>query len=205
MTTKNIIIIGAGGHARSITDVVESDGDFQIHGFVDSNLNIGDKFCGYDVIGSDDDLSDILPHAENALIGIGQISNPNIRQNLFQLLKEKGFKLPAISSPSSIISVNSFVGQGTIIMHGAIVNSGAKIGENCIINTGSIIEHDVEVGDNTHISTGVIVNGSSKVGKSSFIGSGSVIRNNINIGERCLVGMGSKVLNDLPDFAEHKD
>ena len=202
---NKLIIIGTGGHAKSILDVVELQNKFDVVGFVDNNLEVGSKIFSYNVLGKDEELSRLIKTSDNALIAVGQIQNPDIRNDLYIMLKDLDFKLPSVISPRAHVSESAFIDEGTVVMHGAIVNAGAKIGANCIINSGAIIEHDAEIGKNCHISTGVIINGSARVGNSSFIGSGSVIRNNISIGERCIVGMGSKVLKDMVDNKIHKN
>jgi len=202
---NKLIIIGAGGHAKSSLDVIHSEKKFRVVGFVDNAYKQGDTFCSYKILGNDNDLDQLVNLAKNAFIAIGQISNPDIRNNLYIRLRDIGFKLPSILSPNASISIDSFIHEGTIVMNGACVNSGAKIGSNCIINTGAIIEHDAIIGDNCHISTNAVVNGSCSVGNSSFIGSGSILRNNISIGSKCFVGMGSRVLKDLPDNTQYRD
>ncbi len=201
---SDLIIVGAGGHAKSALDVVEQESSFNVLGFVDNNLEKGTKVFSYEVLGKDDDLPELTSISENVLIAVGQIKDPDLRKKLYLKVKEIGFKLPNIISPKAYVSNDSEIGEGTIVMHGAIINAGARIGTNCIINTGSIIEHDVEIGDNCHVSTGVTVNGSVKIGNETFIGSGSVLRNNISIGRRCLIGMGSNIINDLPDKTNYK-
>ena len=88
-----------------------------------------------------------------ALITTGHIKNSKIRENLFEKVLNDGFKFPTIISPLSYASKHSSIGEGTIIMHGSIINAGAKIGRNCIINSKSLIEHDVVIGDHCHISS----------------------------------------------------
>ena len=98
------------------------------------------------------------------------------------------------------------LGTGSIVMHGAIVNAGAKVGNNCIINTLALLEHDAVIGDHCHISTGAILNGGVNVGTGSFIGSGCVLKEGLSIGKDCLVGIGLTVrhtLNDSTHFTGH--
>ena len=77
------------------------------------------------------------------------------------------------------------LGEGTIILHGAIINANVKVGKNCIINSKALIEHDSIIGDNCHISTGTIINGGVKVGDGTFIGSGSITKQSITIYHKC--------------------
>jgi len=126
-------------------------------------------------------LNEISPKGYSAIITVGQIKNFKVRERLFYKEKKLGFNLPYIKSPSAYISKHSKIGEGKIIMHGAIINAGSTIGKNCIINTNSLIEHDVIIGDNTHVSTRATVNGNVLVEKRVFVGSRSVIKNNIKV------------------------
>jgi len=168
---KEIIILGAGGHAKSVIDVIELQNEYKIAGIVDNSLEKWSSFLNYKVIGNDSDLKDLRKKYEYAFIGVGQIKIPNIRIKLFNRLKELKFNLPVIISPLAYVSKRAILGEGTIIMHHALVNIDSKIGKNCIINTKALIEHDVVVEDNCHISTGAIINGGVVVKSGTFYGS----------------------------------
>ena len=190
-----IILIGAGGHARSCIDVIEAKGKFKIAGFVEKNNSNLKENLEYPVIGTDDELQSLRKKYSFALITIGQIKSPKKRIRLFSVLKKLNFILPVIISPQAYISKYSTIGQGTILMHNSIVNANAIVGENCIINNKALIEHDVIIGNHCHISTGAIINGNAKVGSESFIGSGVITKESISIGSNCVIGAG-KVLKE---------
>ena len=88
------------------------------------------------------------------------------------------------------------MGEGTVVLHQAFVNAGAKVGCNVILNTATNIEHDAVIGDHCHISTGTMVNGDCKVGERCFIGSQSVLANGITVGD-IIVGAGSLVRKSI--------
>jgi len=192
-----IILIGAGGHARACIDVIELSGEFKIAGLIEKNESIVQKNLGYPVIGKDDDLQNLRKKYKNAIITIGQIKFPEPRNKLYKLLREMDFKLPVIISPRAYVSKNTQIGEGTMVMHGAIVNANAVIGSNCIINNKVLIEHDASIGNNCHIATGAIINGKVTVGKESFVGSGVVTKQSISIGNNCVIGAGIIVKSDL--------
>ena len=191
---KEIIILGAGGHTRSLIDVIELESKYQIAGIIDNELKIGDKVLGYDVIGRDEDLKKFREKYQYAIIGVGQIKTPNIRIKLFELLKSLNYVLPIIISPRAYVSKYAFIDEGSVIMHDAFVNANAKIGKNCIINTKAIIEHDVTIEDNCHISTGAIINGGTIVRKNSFIGSNAMAKEYIEIKANSVRGGGAIIL-----------
>jgi sugar O-acyltransferase (sialic acid O-acetyltransferase NeuD family) len=196
---KEIILIGGGGHCRSCIDVIETEGKFQIAGILDVAEKKGQKISGYEIIGTDHDIEALAQKYDYFFISLGQIKSYSLRDNLFKRLRSLGVKTPTITSPYAITSRYATTGEGSIIMHGAIINSHATIGHNSIINTSALIEHDASVGDCTHISTAAIINGSSRVGNHSFIGSNTVIKDSIKIGDRCIISAGTFIKNDLPD------
>jgi sugar O-acyltransferase (sialic acid O-acetyltransferase NeuD family) len=199
MTKPSIILIGAGGHARSCIDVIEQQGYFQIAGLVGLPEQLQTCHLGYDVIGTDSDLPELAKTYQYALITVGQIQVAEHRIRLYQQAIQLGFQLPIIIAPTAHVSRHATLGEGSIVMHHAIVNAGARVGNNRIINTGALIEHDATVEDNCHISTGAILNGDVAVGAGSFIGSCSVIKEGVVIGKGCLVGMGLTVRHNLSD------
>ena len=201
MTKPSLILIGAGGHAISCIDVVEQQGQYQIAGLIGMPNEVKTQLLGYEVIGTDNDLSELIKTHQYALITVGQIKTSEHRIRLYHQAIQLGFKLPIIIAPTAHVSRHATFGAGCIIMHGAIVNAGVSVGNNCIINTRALIEHDATVEDNCHISTGTILNGDVTVGAGSFIGSCSVIKEGVTIGEGCLVGMGLTVRHNLRDYA----
>lgn len=199
---KEIIIIGAGGHAKSCIDIINQDKAYSIKGIIGLESELGLNILDYDIIGEEKDLEKLFLTCKNAFIAIGQIKTAKKRKKLYDYLYAIGFKLPAIISPRSYVSSNSKIGQGSIIMHGATVNAGASIGNNCIINTNAIIEHDAVIQNHCHISTGSIINGASTIGEGTFIGSGTIVNNNINIGKESLIGSSKNIYKDLEDFTK---
>jgi sugar O-acyltransferase (sialic acid O-acetyltransferase NeuD family) len=197
---NKIILVGAGGHAKSCIDVIEKENKYSIAGLIGKKSEVGLVKNGIKVIGSDEDIPGLAQEFEFALITVGQIENYSLRTALYEIVCQSGMKLPTIISPTAHIASSVRIGQGTIVMHGSIINTSVNIGSNCIINSGAIIEHDSEIGNNTHISTGVIINGEVKIGDETFIGSGSVIRNGVNIGNRVFIKMGSRVIDDVRLF-----
>lgn len=195
---QKIILIGGGGHCKSCIDVIEQKETFQIAGIVDLPEKLHQKILGYEIIATDDDLPQMLNEYENFLITLGQIKSPDKRIRIFQTLREIGAKLPVTISPLAYVSKHAKIGDGTIIMHHALINAGAKIGENCIINTKALIEHDAIIGDHCHIATGAIINGGVKVGSGIFFGSNAVCKEYIEIVEQTVIGCGAKITRDLP-------
>ncbi len=178
---KEIILVGGGGHCKSVIDVIEQEGKYKIAGIIDKKELIGSTVLGYKVIGCDDDLVSLREKFPHAIVTVGHIKSNTLRVKIFQLLKELDFHMPSIISPFAYVSKHAFVDEGSIIMHHALVNPHAKIGKNCIINSKALIEHDTIIEDNCHISTASVINGGTVVKENSFYGSNATSKEYIEI------------------------
>lgn len=192
---KPLILIGGGGHCKSVIEAAESAG-YSILGVLDVPEEDGKKILSTKVIGTDDDIPSYVDQAE-FVITVGFIKNPTIRIKLYHKVKEAGGKLATIIASSAYVSKYAEIGEGTVVFHQAFVNAGAKVGCNVILNTATNIEHDAVIGDHCHISTGTMVNGECKVGTRCFIGSQSVLANCISVGDDIIVGAGSLVRKSI--------
>lgn len=197
MNQKNLVLIGGGGHCKSVIDVAESAG-YNILGILDIPAEVGKFVLDYKVIGTDDDIPQYVDKAE-FIITVGFIKNPAIRIRIYNKIKEAGGKLATIVASTAHVSRYATLDEGTVVMHQAVINAGAKVGENCIINTFCNIEHDAIIGDQCHISTGTMVNGDCKVGERVFIGSQSVLANGISVGDDIILGAGSFVRKNISE------
>lgn len=170
---EDIIIIGFGGHAKSVCDTIESIGQFNIVGYTDNE----DKKSKYVYLGTDDVLEDYFKKGIKYLaMGIGYLGKINIRERIYTYAKDIGYQFPVIIDKTAIVSENATINEGTFVGKGVIVNVEAKIGKMCIINTGAIIEHECRVGDFTHIAVGAVLCGQ------------------VTIGDRCLIGANATVI-----------
>lgn len=193
---RPLILIGGGGHCKSVIEVAESAG-YEIKGILDMPDEVGKEVLpGHKVIGTDDEIPQYVEECD-FVITVGFIKNPALRIKLYNKVKAAGGRLATIIASTAHVSKYAELGEGTVIMHHAFVNAGAKIGDNCIINTFANIEHDAEVGNQCHISTGTMVNGECKIGENCFIGSQSVCVNCIEIASDIIVGAGSVVRKSI--------
>ena len=192
---KKIILIGAGGHARSCIDVIKELKKFKISYLLEKKITSSLKEFKK-VVYDKKNLLKINKNVKNAFICFGQIQNRTNRQKVFEELKKLNYKFPIIKSHTAYISKSSKILDGTIIMHRSIVNANVSIGYNNIINTGSIIEHDVLIGNHNHIAPGAIINGGVKIGNNCFIGSGSIIRQGMKIKNNSFIQAGKVILKN---------
>ena len=180
MGNRPLILLGGGGHCKSVIDVAECAG-YTILGILDRPEEVGKQVLGYEVIGVD---ADMVKYADKAdfVVTVGQIKSPALRIKLHQMLEDAGCKLATIISPLAHVSKYATIGEGTVVMHQAVINADAKVGKGCIINTFANIEHDAEIGDFCHISTGVMVNGGARIADGTFVGSQSTVNQMVNVG-----------------------
>lgn len=194
---EEIILIGGGGHCRSCIDVIEAQDVYQIAGIVDKEEK--DAVSGYEIIGTDQDLSGLADKYKLALITLGQIKDPVKRKELYDHCLELGFSFPVIVSPRALVSGRAKISAGTIVMHKALVNAGVQIGENCIINSKALVEHDAVIEANCHISTCAVVNGDCHLGSGSFLGSNAVLCHGLSLCSGTVVGAGAVVIENISE------
>ena len=188
--SKDVIIIGAGGHAKVIADIIYKSGDNLI-GFLDDNLaNKGKEiYLGKKVLGTTKDIENY--NKNYFVIGIG---NNSIRK---KINNENNLKLYTAIHPSAIIAQDVKIGTGSVIMAGVVINPGTVIGKNCIINTCSSLDHDNLLEDYVHISPGAHLAGTVSVKEGTWICTGATIINNITIAQNNIIGAGSVVIKDI--------
>jgi len=186
-----LAIIGAGGHAKSIFDIIKKKKTY----YYDEKkkfFQIGKK-----KIQIKGDLNLLVNSKKNitkAFIGIG---NNQIRKKIFNILKDEQFKFAILIHPKSYCAYETKIGEGTVVMQGALVNCDTVIGRNCIINTQASIDHDCVINDHTHICPGVTIAGNVKIGKNCWIGIGSKIIENCIIGDNVFVAAGSVITRNI--------
>lgn len=197
MGDRKIILLGAGGHARVIIDILTLSG-WVIAGVVDKIESGKTEFLGYPVIGNDDVLKEIYEGGvRNAVLGMGHIGNYIIRNNIYCKLKGIGYQLPNIIHPNATIASDVAMGEGNVIFAGSVINSGAVIGNIDIINTNVVIEHEVKIGNNVHVAPGGVILGAVSVMNNSFIGANSTVLQGRKVGRAVIIGAGSTVLKDV--------
>ncbi len=188
---KPLILIGGGGHCKSVIDAAESAG-YTILGVLDQPEKVGQDILNYKYIGTDDDIPNYVDKAE-FVITVGQIKSSSIRHKIAERVAKAGGNLATVVASDAYVSKYATIGEGTVVLHKAFVNAGARVGKNCIINTMVNIEHDAQIGDFCHISTGTMVNGETKIGHDTFVGSGSTLYNCIEIADNSIIPAGSVV------------
>ena len=197
---NRVVILGDGGHAISVTDVLFARNEFELFGVFGLKAERADFWHNQGIRWfHESELSSARDSASFALVGIGQILDPEPRVRAFNRVVETGFKPLTLVSPNAYVSKHAILGQGTVAMHGSVINAFARVGDNSIVNSRSLLEHGVKVGDHSHVSTGAILNGDSRVGDKTFIGSGAILKQGVSVGSMCVVSMGATITKNLPE------
>lgn len=190
---KEVVIIGAGGHAKVIIDILLKNLNRKIIGILDDNYkNLGyDNIYGIEILGKISKIKE-LPQNYSYIIAIG---NTEVRKRI--AMEYPTLNYIKIVSSNAYIAEDVEIGIGSVVSHNAVINPGSRIGEHCIINTAAVIEHDVKVGDFSHVAPGAIICGGVSIGKATWIGARSVVKECIEIGSDCLIGAGSVVVREI--------
>ena len=197
---KKLLLIGGGGHCKSVLDSLLEKNEYAEIGIVDKKEMVGNSIMGIPVIGCDADLPTLFHTGyQYAFVTVGSSGDPTIRIALFSVLSEIGYEIPIIMDSSSKISNHAKIEQGVFIGKQSIVNAGTVIHQGAIINSGSIVEHDCRIGAFVHIAPGAVLGGEVIVGENSHVGSNAAIKQQVSIGFNTIIGMGSVVLHNIHD------
>ena len=187
---KKVVIIGAGGHGRVVSDIVVACGDTGI-GFLDDSNTTNDKA---NVIGKSAEAEKYCDGETELFVAIG---NGKVREKIMNSMPNA--KWYTAVHPSAVISPSASVGEGTCVMPNAVINNSTIIGKGCIINTCASVDHDGVIGDYVHISCGARLAGTVTVGNCTWVGVGSTISNNVSVCSNLMIGAGAVVVKDITE------
>lgn len=195
---ERLLMLGLGGHAKSMLDTIWQGKKYHVFGALDCKEKVGLAYNSCKVIGTDEMLQKYYEQGiRNVAIGIGYMGKSNIRQRLYEKVKKIGFNVPAIVDQSAIVAKDVRIGEGVYIGKGAIVNADTDVGKMAIINTGAQIDHECIIGEFSHIAVGAVLAGNVRVNSLAFVGAGSIVKEEINVGDKAIIGAGSVVIRDV--------
>lgn len=190
--SRKVVIIGAGGHAKVIADIVFCRGD-RVVGFLDDDASkLGKKiYKDLEVLGT---TRDYTKYGDcEFIIAVG---DNHARGQIAETMSVKWY---TAIHPCAVVADTVKIGVGTVVMAGAVINSDSVIGRHCIVNTGATIDHDNALADFVHVSPGAHLAGTVKVGKYTWICIGATVINNISITDDVTLGAGAVTTKDLSE------
>ncbi|MET0697819.1 MAG: NeuD/PglB/VioB family sugar acetyltransferase [Acidimicrobiia bacterium] len=197
---SSVIVFGAGGHGKTLIELIREVGQLELVGVVDDRLARGSDVLGVRVLGNRDDLASIrhdgIGLAANA---IGGISNMASRVEVSQALAARGFVLPALIHPTAFVEASASIGEGAQILAHSYVGSDAVVGKGVIVNTGAVVSHDCVLEDHVNLSPGCLLAGGITVGEATLLGMGVTTYLGIDIGANVRAGNGAIITAPVPD------
>ncbi len=190
-----ILVIGAGGHCRSVMSVILAENKWQPIGVIDAGVpRENESILGVPVVaGLDSLLSGNTFGAKHIVVAIG---DNNDRSSISKKLRHAGFDLPNIFSPRAVVDPSAKFYSGSVVMPGAVICVMAKVGDGCIVNTNAVLEHESSIGDWVHLAPGAVVAGRSHIGQHVFLGANSTVVDKCQIADDVTIGAGSVVITD---------
>jgi len=190
MSTGGLLILGFGGHARSVADIALSAG-IAILRFYDPQARPGEAFCGFPAV-------DALPRElADGWCFLPASGDSRTRQTQMQAFGAG--RLATLVSPRSFVGVEARVGAGSLVAHSAHIGPATRIGKAVIINTGAIVDHESTVGDCSHVSVGATVAGRCSIGRRVMVGAGATVLDRVSIADDIIIGGGAVVVSDLAE------
>ncbi|WP_420473094.1 NeuD/PglB/VioB family sugar acetyltransferase [Noviherbaspirillum sp. ST9] len=189
-TYKGLLILGFGGHARSVADVALAAGVEELL-FVDANAREGENFLGHRVVR---EFTGKLPEHWACLPAAGDNER---RQNQLAEVTERGWVLATLIAPGASIGAGASIGEGSFVARHAHVGPMARVGKGSIINTGAAVEHECIVGDFVHVSVNATLAGRSRLGDFVFLGAGGTVIDSVEVGAHITIGAGGVVVASI--------
>jgi UDP-perosamine 4-acetyltransferase len=197
VTDKQLIMLGAGGHAKVLIQTLNAQGRV-VHAALSHDGRTHINTFPVRVMGKDDLLEGLEPSRVLLINGVGAVADTEKRREVFQRVLAAGFQCLQIVHPSVIFAGTGHRGRGVQIMAGAVIQSDAVLSDNVLINTRAVIEHDCCIGPHCHIASGAVLCGQVRLAAGVLVGAGAIIRQGIEIGEAAVVGAGAVVIKNVP-------
>jgi sugar O-acyltransferase (sialic acid O-acetyltransferase NeuD family) len=183
-----LVVIGAGGHAKVVTDTARCAG-WEVVGFVDDRPDA--QLFDLTYLGITQNFQ--MPQQTQGVIAIGD--NKTREKIVAQLSGHIDWA--TVIHPQATVSSYSKVGAGTVVFAGVVVQADTRLGHHCIVNTLASIDHDCQIADFCHIAPQAVLTGHVRLETGAFVGAGAVVLPGRRIGAWSTLGAGAIVVNDL--------
>jgi sugar O-acyltransferase (sialic acid O-acetyltransferase NeuD family) len=200
MLWNRVVIIGAGGHAREVAEILlhrgREGGGPRVVGFVvDDPENHRAEVGRLPVLGgwSWFDGADLGGLAVICAVGL-----PQLRKRLVERAAARGLPFASAVSPLAHVSPDARIGEGAMIFPYAFASAGSRVGDHAILNVGASVSHDARVGRYGTLGPGARLAGNASVGEGCYLGINSSVIERVSVGVWATVGGGACVTKDLP-------
>jgi sugar O-acyltransferase (sialic acid O-acetyltransferase NeuD family) len=194
-----ILVYGGGGHGKTLVELVQSLGCYNVIGVIDELLTVGENIVGVPVLGGPDILSDLYKRGiRQAINGVGGIGNPAVRIKIFEQLAKAGFVCPTVIHPTAYVEPSAVLEPGVQVLAQAYIGSDSKIGFGSVINAGVVVSHDCRIGKVVNLSPGAMLAGNVTIEDYAQIGMGATVNLHITVGSQARIGNGATVKADVP-------
>lgn len=187
--TKRIVVVGAGGHGKSVADLLLLQNEYELIGFLDDAYPSALKVWGFPVLGkvTAETFSSLQENAASFVVAIG---NNELRESIFKLIDRMGLKLPSIVHPKAFVSPRAMIGKGCVVMANAVIGTEAKLGDSVIVNSGAIVDHHAVVDDFVHLGVNASMAGGGHLGRSAWAHAGVALDYGVVIPEKQILKPG---------------
>jgi sugar O-acyltransferase (sialic acid O-acetyltransferase NeuD family) len=197
---KPVIVLGAGGHAKILIDIINLSDEYFLEAVVGREDEPLDFIMGQPILKGDKHLKDYLSEGVTLLtIGIGGYSDNSRRTEVYRMCKSMGFEIINLIHPSAVVAKSVKLGDGLVIFAGAVINPEVTIGSNVIIATSATIDHETTIEDHVLVSAGVTVGAGNTLKEGALLALGSKVISRVVIGRNSLVAAGAVVVKNVPD------
>ncbi|WP_422925463.1 acetyltransferase [Singulisphaera sp. PoT] len=197
--TRALVILGTGGRAYEILDIIEAinarEPSWKVLGFLDDAKARGSRHLGFEVLGSLGDATRLDPFM--CVNSIGSEKNYIDLPEILAATRLLPTRFATLVHPLAAVSSRARLGHGVVVNHGVSVSGGVRIGHHVTLSAGCVIGHDCTIEDYSIMAPGSTISGFVNLGRACYLGAGSVVRQRVNVGEFALVGMGSVVLKSV--------
>jgi len=199
---NELLIFGAGGHAKMLIDLVRQADQYHLAGLIAETPPAGSEVLGVTVLGREDVAQSLYDKGVRLMVnGVGAIERNRTRLEIFTRMAERGFAFPHVIHPRAVVEPSAEIAGGVQIFGMAFVGSAARVGFGAVINTGAIVSHDCRIGDLAHLTPGVVLAGRVEVGVGALVGMGVTTSVGVKIGEWARIGNGARINADVPPNA----
>ena len=184
------VVLGTGGHARSVVDVIARRGDLLLAMAGSTTADWGVPVCASD----DEAFATARRSGAAVVLAIGE---GRARVKALERARAADVDLSPLIARSATVSASARLEPGCQVLEHAHVGPGALVGAGSLVNTGAVVEHDAEVGEGTHVAPGAVVLGAAVLGDLVLLGAGASVLPQVRVGDRAVVGAGAVVREDV--------